>query len=153
MNYKWGSVKQPVDAQKAGEEFERIEKINGMINPATVVEESLPETAVLHPCFEWDDQKASEKWREQQVRVILGNLITVHINSKNEETNIRTFVSVTMQANDLQKSYISINNALNNEDYKKQLLESAKKEFEIFRNKYSELKEFISVYKAYDQTL
>jgi len=153
MVYNWGSVKFPVEAQKAGEEFERIEGTYGMVNPVTVVEESIPEKAVLHECFEWDNSKAGQKWREQQVRVILGNLVTVYM-SENEVEHIgRTFVNVATESEDFSRSYLSMSNAISNKDYRKQLLDTAKREFESFRRKYRDLKEFAKIFDEYDRSI
>ena len=55
-----------VDAQTAGEELDRIRKEHGTLEPGTVVDESRPEEAPLHPAFEWHDPKAAELYREHQ---------------------------------------------------------------------------------------
>ena len=67
MIYKWKVAGlMPVDAQTAGEELNRIYTKNGALNPADIVDESRPEDAPLHDCFEWRDDVAAEKYREQQ---------------------------------------------------------------------------------------
>jgi hypothetical protein len=55
-----------VDAQTAGEELDRIRQEHGTLEPGTVVDESRPEEAPLHPAFEWCDPKAAELYREHQ---------------------------------------------------------------------------------------
>jgi hypothetical protein len=67
-----------VDAQTAGEELDRIRQEHGTLEPGTVVDESRPDEAPLHPVFEWCDPKAAELYREhqathliKQVRVIV----------------------------------------------------------------------------------
>lgn len=55
-----------VNAQTAGEELDRIRQEHGTLEPGTVVDESRPEAAPLHPAFEWDDPVAAEKYREHQ---------------------------------------------------------------------------------------
>lgn len=55
-----------VDAQTAGEELDRIRQEHGTLEPGTVVDESRPEEAPLHPAFEWHDPKAAELYREHQ---------------------------------------------------------------------------------------
>lgn len=67
MVYKWkipGVI--PVDAQTAGEELQRIYQEKGGLNPSDIVEESRHDSAPLHPCFEWDDETAAEKYRQTQ---------------------------------------------------------------------------------------
>ena len=60
-----------VDAQTAGEELARIKREHRILEPATVVEESRPEEAPLHPVFEWCDPKAAEQWREHQASQLI----------------------------------------------------------------------------------
>lgn len=67
----------PVDAQTAGEELDRIRVSYGTLQPAAVVDESRPEDAPLHPCFEWDDETAAEKYREHQATTIIRSVRVV----------------------------------------------------------------------------
>jgi hypothetical protein len=55
-----------IEAGQAGEELDRIRRNHGRLQPATVVDESRPEEAPLHPAFEWRDEVAAEKFREHQ---------------------------------------------------------------------------------------
>ena len=58
FRYKAGRTVPHIAAQVVGEELARIEA-SGELTPATVVEASRPETAPLHPAFEWDDPTAA----------------------------------------------------------------------------------------------
>lgn len=95
MIYQW---KLPgmydVSAQTAGETLQDIYDRKGELQAADVVEESRPETAPLHPCFEWDDPKAAELWREQQARAMIGLIVTVQETAKPEPVEARAFVHV-----------------------------------------------------------
>lgn len=151
--YSYKNKTFPVKAQDAGNELERIEsKYNG-ISPTAVVKESEPKEAVLHKCFEWDNDKAAVHWREQQARVLIGSIYIAKVEeeSKEEETQVRAFVSIMSEEND--KQYLSVSTVMNSENYTNQMLEEAKKEFEYFRNKFSTVKEFIEVFKTYDNTV
>lgn len=81
-----------VDAQTAGQELERIRSDHGELTAALVVDESRPESAPLHPAFEWDDAVAAEEHRKHQARSMIRAVqvvdndgpaepIYVHINS------------------------------------------------------------------------
>ena len=72
--YTWREGSRPggVDANVAGKELERIRKANaGKLQAETVVEESTPEAAPLHPAFEWDNDVAAHKWRVNQSRNLI----------------------------------------------------------------------------------
>jgi hypothetical protein len=60
-----------VSAQVAGEELERISAKYGHLKSSTIVDESRPEDAALHPVFEWDDWKAAEKYRVHQASTLV----------------------------------------------------------------------------------
>jgi hypothetical protein len=150
MVYKWKNDRFGVEAQKAGEEIERIEKTYGGIEPCMVVDESKPEDATLHNCFDWDNDKAGQRWREQQARVLICNLVSVQVGELGTEYETRTFVNVVTNKDENENGYVSMSIVLGNEDYQKQVLEQAKKEFTAFKKKYFCLKEFISVFKEYD---
>ena len=78
MVYAWklpGIV--PVDAQTAGDELSRIYKRDGGISLKTVVDESRGKDAPLHGCFEWDDTKAAEKYRQSQAAHIIRSITVV----------------------------------------------------------------------------
>jgi len=60
-----------VDAQTAGEELDRIRQEHGTLEPGTVVDESRPDEAPLHPVFEWHDPKAAELYREHQATKLI----------------------------------------------------------------------------------
>ena len=57
--------------QVVGDTLADIENRHGVIDPHTVVDESRPEDAPLHPVFEWCDEIAAEKWRVEQARRVV----------------------------------------------------------------------------------
>jgi hypothetical protein len=151
MVYQWKQISYSVPAQVAGEELERIENKYGGIVPSVVVAESKEETSPLHKIFEWDNDKAGEKWREQQARVLIGNIVTVHITKDNDELAVRSFVNVTTNVAPDVNAYVSVTKALSNADYRQQIVEQAKVEFLSFKKKYSNLKEFFTVFKEFEK--
>jgi hypothetical protein len=55
-----------ITAQDAGDELTRIQAEHGSLTPQSVVDESRPDDAPLHPAFEWDDSIAGERYRHIQ---------------------------------------------------------------------------------------
>ena len=142
MTYQWKIPTMPVDADSAGNELERIcQKNNGSLLAKDVVEESRPETAVLHKCFEWEDAVAAERFREVQAGNIIRNITVVHSEEGCEPTEVRAFVSV-------QKSYQPIQVVLSDRGKAEELLRSALRELSAFQMKYSSLSGLAAVFDA-----
>lgn len=126
----------PVPAQCAGEEIERIYHKRGQCDAADVVDESRPESAVLHPCFEWRDPVAAELWREQQARGIINCIVTVSETKKGETVEVRAFHHVA-------DTYRPLNVVLESKDMEAEMKESALREFLAFKRK-------LDIYKSLD---
>lgn len=144
MKYAWkmGSLFD-VTAQTAGEELERICKQEGSITPKKVVDESRPETAPLHGCFEWRDDVAAERYREQQARVMIAQITVVHETNDEKPVTVRAFVNTS-------ENYQPISVVLNRPDLKEQMLNDALRELAAFRRKYDSLKDLKPVIEAID---
>lgn len=82
----------PVPAQTAGEELSRIYSERGELQAADVVDESRPEDAPLHPCFEWDDYKAAERYRQQQARNLIDCVVTTQETKSAGQIEVRAYV-------------------------------------------------------------
>jgi hypothetical protein len=149
MIYEW-KRNMPVKAQTAGEHLEKLERKHGQLSPKLIVEDSRPEGATLHKCFEWNDDIAAEKYRENQARFILQNLVTVSVKqmTQNEQSEVRAFVNVTKAE---ERAYVSINAVMNDTDMRSELLRTALAELAAFKKKYQQLKELAEVFKVVDR--
>lgn len=149
MVYEW-KRNMPVKAQTAGEHLESLERKHGMVTPKLIIDDSRPQTAVLHKCFEWDNDIAAEKYRESQAGFILRNLVTISVNQKkeNQESEIRAFVNVTK---DEDRGFISIHKAMTDDVLRKQLLENAFAELNAFKNKYQQLNELAKLFEEIER--
>lgn len=124
------------DAQKVADEIG-----NDRISPAEVLEKARDVNSELHKCFEWNDSIAAEKYRLQQARGILINLVY-----KEKESNaepVRTF-QITSQRNVYQPTV----SFLVQEDEYQNLLKRAKTELESFKKRYHTLSELQEVFEA-----
>ncbi len=148
MVYEWkipGLYEVP--AQKAGEELTRIYDKRGELEAAGVVEESRPEKAVLHPCFEWRDPVAAELWRQQQARCLIGCIVTVKETKTGGEAPTRAFVYIT------NEGYTPIDVALKSEDKTEALKQSAFREMMSFQQKFRTVSELAPVFDAFEGVL
>jgi len=151
MIYKYRSMSFPVDAQTAGQELENIEKNFGVIDPPLIVDQARPPNAVLHKCFEWKDGIAAEKWREQQARTLIGQIVRVQVLP--QEPEVRAFVSVTYTtpANEEKRKYVTIENAMSDADFTQQTIQNALSELKYFEQKYKHLQIFSQLFQTINQ--
>ena len=144
MTYKWKiNGIYPVDAKTAGEELARICDQNNGLCPEDIVDESRPETAPLHPCFEWDDPTAAELYRQHQARGIV-RCITTTVEASDGPVETRAFVRAE------QPAYQPIQAVIEAADELTALLQRAKDELFSIRRKYDTLEQLRPVFEAID---
>ena len=139
-----------VDPQVVGEHLEEITNKHGGLNPRLVVREAERKSSPLHDCFTWDDTKAAEEYRLQEARKLIGSVMVV---TQHVEEPIRAFHSVKVVTSsesddDAPRTYVSLDVALSDEEYRLQLLQQAARELNSLRKKYGELKE---LYKFFSE--
>lgn len=146
MIYEW-KRNMAVKAQEAGEYLESLERKYSKITPKLIVDDSRSEEALLHKCFEWNNEQAAEKYRENQAGFMLRNLVSVNVSQTGEfeGTEIRAFVNV---ATNNSTGFVSVLTAMNNNDMRDQILQEALSELLALKKKYSQLKELAEVFKA-----
>jgi hypothetical protein len=152
MVYKWrnGASAGGLPAQVVGEQLESIRQShNGRMTPANVVEAARPETAPLHPAFEWDDAAAAESWRQEQARFIIRHVaVEVKKDEASEPKTIRAFVSLS---EDKAQHYTSTVAAMSDPALRQQVLGRAWGELQAWRARYNELKEFAGLFSLMDE--
>lgn len=142
MVYQWkipGLI--PVEAQEAGEELDRIYQKNGQLSPQSVVEESRPITAPLHPCFEWDDTVAAEKYRQGQAQEIIRQIVVTAEDGKTQPTTVRAFINISHE-------YHPIDVVVQRPDMAEAMMRDALAELRAFQNKYEALSGLAPVFDA-----
>lgn len=168
MEYGWkhGYVaKVPAEVAANRIAFLSTEMANGIVTPKMVVDDARPEEALLHPAFEWQDDVAAELYREQQARDMLRS-ITVKVQvAEDEERIIRAFENVKipvisdqtpikLQVNvgdDVEdgiennigyvSGYKNTLTALQDNTYRRQIMERAAREIQAYIKKYRAYKE------------
>lgn len=147
MVYEWKGFTYKADPNKVGEELEKIEKRDGEITRAAVVEAARPKDSLMHSLFEWNNTKAGEKWREYQAGQILHALVVVP--EDHSETKGRAFLNIEYGTQPGQKGrFINTVDALTNEDTKGIVLNNALRELESFKMKYQTLEELAEIFSA-----
>lgn len=155
FTYKYrvpGIVKAPVEV--TGKVCQDIIDNDGAVTPKRLVDVSRPEDAPLHNEFEWDDDIAAEKFREEQARQIIKNVIIID-SSINEERTLKAEVAdrAYVPTDEKLHRYINIHTALSNDAWRENLLKQARKDMYAFRTKYFRLVELSDIIKDIDDFL
>jgi len=136
------------DAAVIGPVLTRIEGRDGSIQTEAVVEEASGKNSPLHDYFDWDDKSAARKHRLQQARVMIGAIVVEYVAVSEERPPLRAFYSV--ETPDAGESYVSLEKVLSDDDYRKQVVEKARKEAKAWAERYRAYKEFGKVIKTID---
>lgn len=123
------------DAQKTGELCKQLENTVGL-TAKNLLDASRDENALLHNEFEWDNEIAAEKYRENQARHIINCLVVVS-EEEPEAEPVRVFCKVEDNSG---STYRSVATVIQQPDLYSQLLESAIKDLCVFKKKYETLK-------------
>ena len=134
------------DATQCAEE---IKTLGEGFAASDVVNLASDEGTELHKCFTWDNDKAADKWRLQEARIIVSNLKITYIKNEDEEP-VETKVRVFYKNDSSKSSYKSTPFIVSEMDEHEKLLERAKRELEMFRAKYKMLTELNEIFEMID---
>jgi hypothetical protein len=140
-----------LDPQVVGERLEYLKKSYNMLTPECVVDDSRPPEAPLHHYFEWRDDIAAEKYRNDQASHLIRTLVVVIPQTKQGEKKdivTRAYVNIKEEEG---RGYLSVDAVMSTPNLRQQLLETALHDLEIWQNKYNTLEELSSVYIAIEQ--
>jgi hypothetical protein len=139
-----------VSAKVAGERIAEIEAANdGHLTPSCVVDDSRPEEAPLHPCFEWDDEVAAEKYRVEEARRLIRNVYIEVENEEGRETPVLHHVHVTLP--DVGPCYVTTARAMSEDDLREQVVSDALNAFEALGRRYQHIQEIEPILTAVER--
>ena len=128
-----------------GKELERVNLKHACLKPAALVKESKPKRAKLHSYFTWDDERAADLYREDEARRIIRSVRLVKEDMpEQEQPVVRAYVNVC--AHDEEKSftghaYVPVRKAVEDPNYKQQMLDGAKREQLLWLRRYEDIKD------------
>jgi len=105
-------------AQTYGEALEQINADYGRVTTNIVVSEAKKKSSPLHDYFDWDNNVASKRWREQQARNLVNHIVEVVI-IEGKQTEQRSWFNVV---EDGENIYVPLHDAVAVPDYNQQLL-------------------------------
>lgn len=136
-------------AQIYGECIEQIIATKKGARPIDVVNVAMDVHSPLHSYFEWDDELASNKYRVWQARQLQAQILTVVVTPSGDEISQRAFLNVSVVTETTKEPiYVTIKEALTNEEYRAQTLAKALEEIELWCNKYKDYRELIPIFTA-----
>lgn len=153
MRFKFEGRSYGVSAQIAGERLKEIEERDGSITPQAVVEDARPEGSLLHPVFEWDDEKAAEAYRIHQAGNFIRCIVVVPEKDDAVKGPVKLFIN-TNPTNDGQKktgSFVNFQSAMENPESRTVVLSNAKHEMLMFKRKYAKLTELSKLFAVIDE--
>lgn len=131
-----------ITAEQAHNEIARLEKAT----PHNIVELARDEKSILHNYFEWDNEIAGEKYREEQAKLMLRCIIVHEEKEDDKETTVRAWISTTEKY-----VYDRVEAVLSNEKEYENMLKTALRELESFKRKYKSLKELKPLFDVIDK--
>ena len=136
------SLYKGVDPQKVADE---ILGIGDEATPQQIVDAARDESSELHKCFEWDNQIAAEKYRLQQARTIVCNLVIARPEQGEEKPKLRVFYKTESSQGYKPSTFI-----FHVPDEYEKLLKQAYAELHAFKQKYNSLKELEEILALID---
>lgn len=147
-------------AQRYGERMAILEEENNGLLPEILIEDGKREDSPLHDWFEWDDKRAARRYRIEQAEHLLRSIVVMVKSGEDEEREVRAFHAVEVKDAEPsdrdghnRKRYVSISNVLSDQNYRKQLVEIALRELEIWRKKYATYQELTWAVEAVSKVL
>jgi hypothetical protein len=129
-------------------ELQRIANENsGLLLAEDVVESARDKRSVLHNSFTWDDSEAANQYRLEQARKLIRTTVR-WIEIDGDKRPVRVFVSLTPDRDEESGGYRDVVVVLSDKNMRRQMLEDALNELQLFEKKYAHLKELTHVFTA-----
>lgn len=150
MIYEWKPDSRfPVGAQIAAERLHTIRIANGELTPRGVVDDAANPRSPLHPCFEWRDDVAADAHRMWQARRLIGSIVVAEYADAPVANETRAFVHVAAE----EPQYVPIEVAMTNVDMREEILDRARREIKIWKQRYAAYEEFAALVAAIDEVV
>lgn len=149
--YSW-KYSVPADAQRVATELDAIYEEHGKVTPSLIVEDARNTERETHKLIEWDETVAAEKYRLEQARYIMRNIIIVRTEQAEikEEPKIIKFRAYEGVEVDHERYFMPMPVAISREDTRIYMLKQAMAALNAFRQKYGMIKELSAVIDAID---
>lgn len=134
-------------AQPAGEITSDLEQ-RGMLTAKNLVDVSRPEDAELHDYFEWRDDVAAEKYREEQGRYLIRAIVRIE-ECDDEEEHVEP-VKVFYNIEEPDEHYYSIDTIVQSEDKYEKLFRMALSDLKRIEKRYQVIANRFGLQQVFD---
>ncbi len=133
-------------AQVYGRRIEELTRATGGVTSRDVLEDARNARSPLHDYFEWDDSRASEKYRLHQAAHLVNHIeIEIVYGKRKEPETVRAFI-IDSPENERQH-YVCVER-LGEKDLRERFLGSALKEAEDWMERYEKFVELSRIFSA-----
>jgi hypothetical protein len=137
------------NANEVGTHLELLRKqFKGELTPKDVVEDARNPNSPLHSFFEWDDSAAAEQYRLKQARGLIRSVVAIYTTPKEPARRAKAFIHIPEAG---AEHYRSTPDALSTKKTRELVLQRAWREFQGWRQRYKDLKEFADLFAAADE--
>ena len=128
---------------------------NGRLSPQILLDHARDPSSPFHEDFEWNDDAAADKYRLVQASVMIrrwkGSIIRIDQEAKTISFQpVRRVQSPRAERGSGRSSYVTVEDIMADPELRKDMLQTALKELQSYRRRYSELSELAEVWAALD---
>lgn len=139
------------DPQVAGEHLERLRLANGgSLAVKDVVVDARDDNSPLHRYFEWRDNVAAAKYREEQASKLIRGIVVIHEDAPDVE--LPAYVSIGPSEESFSR-YQPVHVAMADSDSRDYVLKQALSSLRAWRKRYGALREFTAVVAVIDDAI
>jgi hypothetical protein len=112
-----------LDAQQIGDHIDSlIDQSNEHIGTDEILADARRTASPTHHAFEWDENKAAERFRRKQAKSLLNQLVVA---KNGKPTRTRAFVYVAHPEHDGKHVYLNVRSAMGRPEFRAQVIEQA----------------------------
>lgn len=140
-----------LDPDVIGSYLEKLRKVHkGELLPSDLVADAKKSNSPLHPCFEWDDSIAGERFRLQQARGLIRSVVAVYrpVETEPKTISVRAYTHISEKG---QPHYRATDQAMSQKITRIMIVKTAWDELQQWRRRYRDLKEFAALFEEIDQ--
>lgn len=146
-----------IEAEQCHAILEQVrQQHNGNLTAPVLVESAKPKRHKLNHYFEWRDQVAGSRWREQQARSLIG-AIQVQVDDHEPVRSYQIITKLQVVDNKAEsepvRMYADTEEALSDPDMRAQILRRCLAEVDSLRRRYSALKELADAFDMLEKSI
>jgi hypothetical protein len=112
-----------LDPQTIGDHIDGlIDRSNEHVGTDEILADARKTSSPMHKAFEWDENKAAERFRHKQAKALLGNLV---VEKNGQPTKTRAFVYVAHPEHDGKHVYLNVKSAMGRPEFREQVVQQA----------------------------